>query len=216
MNFEIHKNEFSAEERGEQRFKRLLGGNIRGIFEKAKGPERTDAILKKIEPYIQLDPRISRDHMKEELSGIENSEDLGEYKEKVLKILEPFVELRKKFSEEFNAIRRERFFVENPNSQGLNQLLAYEVKGDSIELHILPNETTHPIKMVRLLENGLEKLAVAVHDDPEIKLIFGRSWIVNENPGLITKLGFSIDQSKDYGHAEISRDDFLRRYYKDN
>ena len=104
----------------------------------------------------------------------------------------------------------------------LNELLDYEVSNNTIRIHVQTALTKKPLELRTLFLDGLRKLAEAINSSDELKninTICGESWIIFKNPKLTERLGFtvtSLDEEKEVGTAEISRQELLDRYLNDN
>lgn len=122
--------------------------------------------------------------------------------------------------DQFEAIERQRMYEEHPTYIGINQLFAYELEDDEIRLHIPTNKATSIKGKLRLVDDGLKKLAEIVRGNPNIKRVVGRSWIVGKNPKLLERLGFEVSDIETnpdgvkVGLATISREELLKRYLK--
>lgn len=124
-------------------------------------------------------------------------------------------------------------FIESSGSTELNRMLAYAKFQDAVLLHVSPSKTLQLSEKLRFLNDGLNKLADVLVNDPKIKKVQGSSWIMQENPRLVERLGFRIEEipkmekaihflvnlfrkekSPQYKSASMSREDFLKRYLK--
>lgn len=120
------------------------------------------------------------------------------------------------------------------NHVELNECLSFYLDApDRISLHVGDVKKFPLSEKLRLLWDGLDKLAELLVSDSrlkDIKTITATSWIVTEHPHLLEKLGFTIDHKREHslagaeielydpedgkGHADptfawISREDFL-------
>ena len=149
-----------------------------------------------------------------------------EFVTRVFDILEPIAHAKFDHPVEYEELARKNF-LEQGDFASINQLLAYNVDGDSLHLHVAPNETTSLRDMLNMLKDGLHDLAKIVRDNEDIKEIVGTSWIIASHGKLIERLGFTIEglideeerirdfgnqERRDISKAKISRGDFLSRY----
>lgn len=110
------------------------------------------------------------------------------------------------------------FNKENRNYFPLNRLLMYEIKDESIYLHIATLFDVKPTELPKLIVDGLKELAQEIRTESNLqslKKVKGESWIVYDHPTLIEKLGFSItgtNQELREGSAEISVEKLLQTY----
>jgi len=84
----------------------------------------------------------------------------------------------------------------------------------AIQIHIAPTIVENPIELRNLFVNGLKKLAEEIKNDKEnneVEIISGHSWIINQHPDLVKRLGFEISET-DTSYAQISREKFLKLY----
>lgn len=100
-----------------------------------------------------------------------------------------------------------------------NEALSYELgPNNEVNLHVPMIFTKKPLEMYRLFNDGLRLLATRLETDPELKgveQIVAYSWIIFEHPGLIEKMGFTLDErdeKKKGSLAFMNRDDFIERY----
>ncbi|KKW40647.1 MAG: hypothetical protein UY91_C0038G0002 [Parcubacteria group bacterium GW2011_GWB1_55_9] len=101
----------------------------------------------------------------------------------------------------------------------INEALSYELgPNNEVNLHVPKIFTKKPLEMYRLFNDGLRLLATQLKTEPglkDIEQIVGYSWIIFEHPGLIEKMGFTLDErdgKKKGSLAFMSRDDFIERY----
>ena len=106
----------------------------------------------------------------------------------------------------------------------VNEMLNYDIQGDSLRIHIFTGGTGD----VRRYLEGLSMVAQAVSENPNIKTIDAISWIVLKDKRVTERiLGFTIQkdadgkpivvetiEGQDYGHASMTREDFLSKYLK--
>ena len=109
-------------------------------------------------------------------------------------------------------------FLERGSFIEINQLLAYGLREDTLQLHVLPNKETSIGEKLKLLREGMEKLAEIVRDEETIKEVTIRGWIVLKRPSLLEKLGFKIELEWNFfgkivnDFAHISREDLINKY----
>ncbi len=185
--------------------------------------ERIQLIKTRIMPFLDMlpDGQSVLDEL-DQIALIENRED---FVRTISDLLEPLIELRLSEPQEFEA-RQRQGFLEGGNFIAINQLLSYKLHGKSLSLHVQPNETTPPAEQKRLMLDGLRELAEIVRNNPNIKNITAASWIVADKPGILRKLGFTLDGSiseeerqkyfagsdEPIDKAHISREELLEKY----
>ena len=133
-------------------------------------------------------------------------------------------------------LAEQKRFIESSGSIELNRMLAYAQLKDAVILHVAPSRTLKLSEKLRMLDDGLKKLADVLAENSKIKKVQGSSWIMQENPRLVEKLGFTVKDpslfqkamdkvfdfilkkktSGTYKNAFMNREDFLGRYYKEN
>ncbi len=106
----------------------------------------------------------------------------------------------------------------------VNEMLNYDIQGDSLRIHIFTGGTGD---LQRYLE-GLSTVAQIVLENPDIKTVDAISWIVLRDKRIVERvLGFTIQRDADgepivvetregqkFGHASITREDFIAKYLK--
>ncbi|MDD5721513.1 MAG: hypothetical protein PHT16_03685 [Candidatus Pacebacteria bacterium] len=199
---------FDAYKSGEERFNAFLSAGV-GIFIK-KG------ILEKEKTTQEL----------RECSEILNRD---EFINKTLIVLEPILEIKKKNPRLIEKIQAEAFLKEG-NLIKLNDLLSYGVDENSIHIHLAPSkELLREVgkeNYLKLIIEGLKKLAKIVEKDETIKKITAISDVVTNNPKRMAEFGFVVtgyiseqqknqyfeSERRDISEAEISREELLKRY----
>ncbi|MFH0874096.1 MAG: hypothetical protein V1846_04650 [Candidatus Komeilibacteria bacterium] len=167
---------------------------------------------------------ISPEELAAEFATCASLENKDDFVAAVFKILEPLLIVKKNYPKRWDVVAR-REFQQREDFMVINQLLAYGIDGDTIYLHVAPNETTPAVEKVNLIKSGLKELAVIVKNSPDIKYIVGISWIVASRGSLLERLGFTVrqltDEEKGESHdidlrdtalASISREELLQRY----
>lgn len=212
----------AAAERDRQNIENQLPAHISNIFDKSTNSnERVDDIFKNLGNII--DQLENAEEIKHDLEGLRGVEEKEEFCSRALTVLKQLVDWRANHLVEFENIRRQDF-----NEQGgfteLNQMLSYGLDGDTIHLHVPPNVSTPDSKKLRLVREGLQKLATIVNQDPSVKTIVATSWIVAKHPDLMTKLHFNVEgpideetrarhfnaETRDIALATISREDLIK------
>ncbi len=109
----------------------------------------------------------------------------------------------------------------------INEILSYGVMKDNLHIHLIPTYSFSRQDKVDYLRSGivpnnlidgLKKLAIIVQGDNKIKKISATSPVVSNHPEIFEKLGFKYHGKVEYkqynnlGYAEISREDFLKKY----
>ncbi len=108
----------------------------------------------------------------------------------------------------------------------LNEMLTYEQKKTEIHIHLSPSETLSLGNKLTLLRDGFKKLAEILKDNSSIEQVRATSWLVAAHPGLLEKLGFTVEgeispemKKENFSHddrpvasAFINREDLLRIY----
>ncbi len=164
------------------------------------------------------------EELKAALAACSQIEDKDEFVAQVLQILEPLLILKQQDPVRWETVAR-REFVRNGGFEQINDLLAYSIEGDTLHLHVPPNETT-PIKVkINLIKDGLKKVAEVIKEHPEVEHIIGKSWIVASHGSLLERLGFTVEElsdevkarsqeldPRDIALASISREELLKRY----
>lgn len=139
-------------------------------------------------------------------------------------LFEPLIRGKQRDPQRWQEIAQEAF-VQSGKFETINQFIAYEIDGDSIHLHVPPNEVTSIKDKLRLIREGLAGIARILNDHPEIKYVVGTSWIAAQHQSLVERFGFVIEEVSEeerrdnFGNdprgvklATMSRDEFLKRY----
>ena len=191
-----------------ERIKKSIKEMLGMIFDSNNsGPERTGALLKRLEPFL-TSTLIEGESIRQSLRELPAIEERGQFVESTFSLLGPFVDLRINHEEEFDRLRP----GDTPVTL-VNEIFAYGLYENSADIHLgLSGLPMGEIK--KLFIEGLKELAKVVNDNKKIIVITGESWIIAKNPGIVEKLGFTIDD-KNARSASISREDFLGRYLKE-
>ncbi len=203
-------------------------GQIFDIGENEKG--RQDGINKailKLLPFFELIPE-SDSMIRSLLTDCAGIEEREVFIEKVMAILEPIFTFRKEEPLVWEKARRE-VFLKDARAIRLNDILAYSLDGQEVGLHLPPAREF--IKAYGLtafreeIREALVLLADIIFNNEEITGVVGISWIIASHPKLLESLGFTVEHGKLPDHegpmgkrpissAFMSREDFLKRYYK--
>lgn len=139
--------------------------------------------------------------------------------------LRPMADVKIDQPELYESIQQQ-VILERPGYVKVNDLFAYESgKNDTyLQLHIFPVQERKD--KLSLIKEGMQGLAQAVNENPNVQEVVAVAWIVASNPGLMKRLGFEIDapmseqELKEYfpndkreiGKAHITREELLKRY----
>ncbi|MFA4817130.1 MAG: hypothetical protein WC608_00200 [Parcubacteria group bacterium] len=180
------------------------------------GQKRIDDLRWQIDRLEFLE---NKETMKKELEKCINIETKKKFVDEVITIIMPFIELKLEKPELFmREAEADREFMK------LNELLSYEIKGDSILIHMVPGEKVE--NFVIKFKAGLQKLAEILNENKNIETIQATSWIIAKHPKLIERSGFVIDgeiskkireehffgDKSKISQAHILRNDFLEKY----
>ena len=135
---------------------------------------------------------------------------------------------------EKNVEQERKTFIEKGNYTPVNEIVSYGITNENsfLNIHIAPATDFNAIEKIRLLEDGLKKLAAIVNSNKNIEMILAASWIVLKKQKLVESLGFKIADSlkiqmlidserikksspRPAALAYMSREDFIERYFKD-
>ncbi|MFA6526179.1 MAG: hypothetical protein WCT26_02070 [Candidatus Buchananbacteria bacterium] len=193
-------------------------------------------------PVIEVIPYESLLSIIEKIKSIDSDEGRADFVNIVYNIVYPLAELELNHSElvrkaidlwneredklrmeelkgtkENDWERRQKIQEEAAQKENLyfaSEILHYDIKGDTINLHIAPARDLLINEFRKDVISGLKNLAQIVKNNDQISIISGQSWIVTENPKLLEMLGFNIIHPQDGKDdvAIILRDDFLNKY----
>ena len=85
-------------------------------------------------------------------------------------------------------------FVEQGGFIPLNEILSYGIYKNEIHIHLGPIKTMPKRKALRIIKQGLSKLAYKITSDQKLQhidLITATAWIVAKHPKTMERLGFS-------------------------
>jgi len=180
------------------------------------GRERIDNLKEEID---RLDFLENKEVMKAELEKCINIKIKKEFVDKVVTIIMPFIELTLEKPDLFmREARADQEFVK------LNELLSYEIKSNSILIHMVPEEKVENFAIK--FKAGLQKLAEILNENKNIETKQATSWIIAKHPKLIERFGFVIDgeineeirkehfsgDKSKISQAHMLRNDFLEKY----
>lgn len=183
------------------------------IFDKNEPENRVTELKTLVEPYFSVSPNLDKEKLFAALDELNGVTDRDVFVQKAFDILLPVTNTKFQYPREFEALQREQHYERNPSFIKINQLLSVDKEDEVLNLHVPPNETTPLRDKIQMLTEGMKQIAELVQHDQSIKEVRGTSWIITQNPGLIEKLGFTVDDiSKESGEAHISREDLLKKY----
>jgi len=172
--------------------------------------------------------RLTQEQIDEIKAGLEASSmitDEAEYVKKCSACLQPLLDWKKEDPRSFESKLRENV-AEASGFIPLNETLTYGRYKDCIHIHVSPSETLRLSEKLVLIKDGFRKLRDILLADESIKEISATSWIVASNPGILEKLGFTIDgeipkemkdehfenETRPVFNAHITRDEFIDKY----
>ncbi len=138
------------------------------------------------------------------ISGLKESLNIKE-KDKfisyLLKIIEPLFILRVDNPKFFEKLQREAIINnEKDKNIRLSEFTYFRFHENGISIHLAPAREFLKEKGVKAFINdvqtGLKNLASIIKDKKDIKKVTATSWIVNEHPGLMETLGFTVDDKE--------------------
>lgn len=100
----------------------------------------------------------------------------------------------------------------------LNDLVAYEVEGPVLSLHIAPSFSRSNIEIASFIYSGAYTLGKELETNDAltgVERISADSWIVLEHKEPLQKMGWTIvreEKERGRAEAEIAKDDFLAQY----
>lgn len=202
-----------------------IANHLEIIMEKHSDNSEVIAIVKKRIKFIVDNLMPEGSTVMEDLDACVNIPDEKEFAEAVIKCLMPLGETKIAEPEKFEELQRQAF-VESGGFNKINDFISYGVDGNIMHIHIAPNEHTSNARKLGLLREGLAELAKIVEKDKNIKTITGTSWIVAAHPGILEKMGFTIDgqitpeemekfftgEERPVHRAHIDRQELLDKY----
>ena len=201
------------------------------IFEDDSEPDkRLDNIQNRLKLFLEPgdNNQISQEEVFEIVNNIKDIcsvDNESEFVARGLVSLKPLFDWQARDPRSFEAKLRENQ-IAFLKYDVLNEALTYNQHGDDIHLHVSPSETLSLSEKLALIKDGFSRLAKVLVDNENIKNIVATSWIVAANPGIMEKLGFTIDgeispeeranwrsvDDKSISRAHISSEDFLKIY----
>ncbi len=165
------------------------------------------------------------DEIKSSLKVCSALEDKKEFIKQCADCLNPLLDWKKQDPYSFEAKLRENV-AEVTGFIPLNETLTYGRDKDRIHIHVSPSETLGLSEKLALIKDGFHKLRDILLADESIKEVSATSWIVAANPGILEKLGFTIDgeiskgmkkrnfpnETRPVFKAHITREEFIDKY----
>lgn len=194
------------------------------IFDLILPEERIPTVMRELEIFFNSD-FFDKTKIKERLDQVKQS-DRDLFVNGVMEATEPIFKFVVEHPEEYEKMRRLRIFNDGGYIK-VNELIYYgKTETGDIHMHIAPHEQTSIGKKIKLLREGINKLAEEVRNDPTVKEVTATSWIVAEAPTLLKQLGFELhgeiseefrqehfaDETRPVHHASISREVLLEKY----
>lgn len=192
------------------------------LFDTAGSP--VEAIMERLEGLLPLYDG-DKDTLIAAVRTAASETDRAEFIERLSRALQPIIDLYAEKGEAFESVSR-KSFIEQGGFTEVNQMVAYDIDGDEMHVHIPPNGMTGTGEKLQLLKAGLRGIATALAENSEVKQLRVESWIIAKHPRLLDRMGFTIegaisDEEHRQGHggeprdvyrASISREEFLHRY----
>lgn len=173
---------------------------------------------------VKIDPEPLIEEIKKGLL----SDNADEFVSSAFEILKPLVDKSIEQPEAFEKQRRERVFEQGDNIR-LSELLYYnfDLETGTAYVHSGYKAGLEKEGVITAFRKGLKELGKQVKAEERIKEIRATSWIVAAKPGLLKKMGFTVEgpiseelrakhfskESRPISSAHISREKFLEEYY---
>lgn len=183
------------------------------------GEERVEAVDKEMSTLYKF--LENSDQISSDIKRCIDIDKKKEFIDAVMTVIEPIIDLRVNKPDAFVPEG-----VSGPTYAELNELVSYEIDGDRMHFHMLPEKRVEnfPTKF----KEGLQKLAKIVSGLEDIRTVEGASFIVASNAKFFERYGFIIDGDADDETKEkyfpsdkrkiwrlhLDRDDFLKKYLK--
>ena len=193
--------------------------------------ERTKAIIERIDPFLQYMDRSvlsedTVDEIKMKLQECGKIDDKSRFLDAVMVVLRPILNLREMHKKQFEDAQA-RAMNESGGFIEINRVLSYGKSGPIIHFHAPAGETVD--NKLTLYRSGMKRLAEIVNEDPSVKEIIATSPLVAEHERLFSRAGFTLEEvseefkeehfpgeERDVKKAWISREDFLKRFLKED
>lgn len=197
-------------------------------FEEIGDPRaRTAKIRSDFDTVIAVmdDEGVAR-HIREAIERTGSIVDKSEFIAAMTAAFRPLLDAYLRSPAKFEQAARERWRRES-NFTPLSEILAYGQAGDVVHIHLASARAMSPGEQLRGVRDGLQKLAEVVARDETIQRITATSWIVAARPGLLEKLGFTVEpqdindverkehfaeENRPVRRATMTREELLTRY----
>lgn len=208
-----------------------LGKSMARLFYETADPQaRSEKIYKDIKPLLAVmqDQKVA-DCIRAEIEQTCAITDQETFVATLIAKLRPFLQEYLQAPVHFEEVAREHWRREN-NFTSLSKNLVYEKSEDIVRLHLASSRSMDPAEQLRSVREGLSKLAEVVSKDESITTVEATAWIVAARPGLLEKLGFSVeahnlgseelrehfpDENRPVRRATMTREVLLERYLKE-
>jgi len=186
-------------------------------------------LISRVEIFIDSDFLKSK-MIKESLQECSTIKDKDDFINKVSSAMKPYFDFQRDSPKDFDLIARKHSHEKAARGESshkyINEVLSYEVKENTIAIHLAEARDLGIIEVKRLVLSGLKDLAQIIEnreDKEKINEIEAESWIVGKNPGLAEKFGFTLGEivsetsrmpNVPVRRAYISTEEFLKRYLK--
>jgi hypothetical protein len=179
------------------------------LFKKVKDPaQRVDLVLQATKEYAAaagMDPVA----FETEIRALGALTDQKQFIRNGLQALAPMLEYRSQFADEDEkAAWKNRFSHSHKPLSGAVEYTYLPKFPNEVELHLPPNRDKSLPELLPEILAGLKQLAEVVKQNPDIKEVKGKSWIVEEHPGVVKRFGFEVNGED----AVMTREAFLARY----
>jgi hypothetical protein len=170
---------------------------------------------------LQISAQEISDQLDEALLITDEQEQINQ----ITKILSPLFLFKKQNLGLFERIRTQSR-LEKGGYVPVNEVIYYGIHTDDLHIHLADASDFGVKKKIRLMKDGLRKIAQDLAEHPEVKKISATAWIVASNPGLMERLGFDVqgeisdklkeayfkDEQRPVSRAVMSREEFLKKY----
>lgn len=206
-------------------------------FDKETDPnERTDAILRSIEPFVEIMPEEEARRVTAQIEHMRTIGDRESFVQAYLDACSGVFAMRHTDPRKFEQLMREAA-LRSGKREAASDLVNYKIRGDQANIHLYDTNDLEPYKsskglqkallLRRDFEKALGHFVRIFSKNEDLKNIHAVSYLIAENPKLFAEYGFEVDpenlseeekllqfgeSKRDVRVANLSRETLLRMY----
>lgn len=177
----------------EQRMTRGFGA----LYDQSEtNDDRVTNLRQRVEYFLTIEPiAAAREQIEASLQRCLGAPDRESFIALAKAAVQPITDFQRDHYSEFQQRLREEF-LEHNRSIPMNEILSYgEGPPGTIHVHLAPAEDIP--NLLTEVKDGFVRLAALFNEHPEWQTVNVKSWIVEQHPRIVERLGFTLEPPRE-------------------